>query len=98
MVSNIRYRSFKDIDLKGKVPFVAILLMVLLFIFISINPPYVLFGMAFTYAVSGPLLTVVFLRRRRAERQVAQGERSDDRQQSKGGMDEEENDETGTGN
>ena len=31
MVSNVRYRSFKDLDLKNKVPFVALLLVVLIF-------------------------------------------------------------------
>jgi len=68
MVSNIRYRSFKDIDFKGRVPFVVLLLVVLLFVFISIDPPIVLFTLAFTYAVSGPVLTLFFLRKRRAER------------------------------
>jgi len=68
MVSNIRYRSFKDIDFKGRVPFVVLLLVVLLFVFISIDPPIVLFTMALTYAISGPVLTLFFLRKRRAER------------------------------
>ena len=31
MVSNVRYYSFKELDLKGRVPFVAILLVVLVF-------------------------------------------------------------------
>jgi len=68
MVSNVRYRSFKDIDFKGRVPFVVLLFVVLLFVFISIDPPIVLFTLAFTYAVSGPVLTLFFLRKRRAER------------------------------
>ena len=54
MVSNFRYKSFKDIDLKGKVPFVAILLVVLIFVFVSIDPPIILFVMAAIYALSGP--------------------------------------------
>ncbi len=68
MVSNIRYHSFKDINLKDRVPFVAILVLVLVFVFISIDPPIVLFTMAAVYALSGPLLTLVYLRRRRAEK------------------------------
>lgn len=89
MVSNIRYRSFKDIDLKDKVPFVGILLMVLLFIFISINPPYVLFAMAFTYAASGPLLTLFFLRKRRAERDaVVQDDSVEQSETAEAGKDE----------
>ncbi|MFQ5436887.1 MAG: CDP-diacylglycerol--serine O-phosphatidyltransferase, partial [Anaerolineae bacterium] len=43
MVSNIRYHSFKDLNLKDRVPFVAILVLVLVFVFISIDPPIVLF-------------------------------------------------------
>ncbi len=65
MVSNVRYRSFKDLDLRGKVPFVAVLLLVLIFAFISIDPPQVLFALFFGYAVSGPVNTLVFLRKRR---------------------------------
>ncbi len=68
MVSNIRYHSFKDINLRDRVPFVAVLVLVLVFVFISIDPPIVLFGMASTYALSGPVLTLVQLRRRRAAR------------------------------
>jgi len=69
MVSNVRYRSFKDIDLKGKVPFVALLFIVLVFVFISIDPALVLFVIALMYAASGPVATLLFLRRRRAEKE-----------------------------
>lgn len=68
MVSNVRYRSFKDLDLKGKVPFVAMLMVVLVFVFISIDPPQVLFGLFFVYACSGPITTLITLRKRKAQR------------------------------
>jgi len=68
MVSNVRYYSFKELDLKGKVPFVAVLVVVLVFVFISIDPPQVLFGFFLLYALSGPVMTVVLLQRRRRER------------------------------
>ncbi len=71
MVSNVRYYSFKDIDLKGKVPFVALLLLVLIIVFVSIDPPIILFTMAVTYALSGLLITLFQLRKRRAERKAA---------------------------
>jgi CDP-diacylglycerol--serine O-phosphatidyltransferase len=71
MVSNIRYMSFKDLDLRGKIPFVAVLVIVLIFVFISIDPPVVLFSMALVYALSGPTTTLVYLRRRRRERHPA---------------------------
>jgi CDP-diacylglycerol--serine O-phosphatidyltransferase len=65
MVSNIRYRSFKDLDLRGRVPFVAVLLLVLTFAFISIDPPQVLFALFFGYALSGPVNSVAFIRKRK---------------------------------
>lgn len=68
MVSNLRYHSFKGLDLKGRIPFVKVLAIVLVFVLISVHPPEVLFGLFLAYAVSGPLLTLAQLRRRRAER------------------------------
>ncbi len=73
MVSNIRYRSFKDLDLKGRIPFVTMLVVVLVFVFVSIDPPQVLFAIFLGYALSGPVVTLVTLRRRRAERLRMQG-------------------------
>lgn len=71
MVSNVRYRSFKDIDFKGKIRFVIVLFIVLGLVFISIAPPQVLFLLALIYAGSGPLLTLISLRKRRLARQSA---------------------------
>ncbi|MFQ5660868.1 MAG: CDP-diacylglycerol--serine O-phosphatidyltransferase [Gammaproteobacteria bacterium] len=68
MVSNIRYHSFKRIDFKGRVPFVSILAVVLVFVFIASEPPLVLFVMAVLYALSGPVMTLMALRRHRASR------------------------------
>ncbi len=53
MVSNIKYRSFKDLDLKNKVPFVTILIMVLAFVFIIYQPPFILFSIFALYTFSG---------------------------------------------
>jgi len=65
MVSNVRYRSFKDLDLRNRVPFVTVLLLVLTFAFVSIDPPQVLFALFFGYALSGPVNTLIFLRKRK---------------------------------
>ena len=54
MVSTVKYYSFKDIDLKGKVPFVVILAAVILLLFISIDPPKVLMSSFALYVISGP--------------------------------------------
>lgn len=58
MVSNIRYHSFKHFDLKGRVPFIAALAIVLVFVLVSLDPPQVLFLLFLAYALSGPLLAV----------------------------------------
>lgn len=55
MVSNILYSSFKDFDLKGRVPFVAILGVVLGFVVIAQSPGTVLFGIFLLYMLSGPV-------------------------------------------
>lgn len=68
MVSNVRYYSFKEIDLKGRVPFVAILLVVLAFVGISLDPPKILFLIFFCYALSGPILTLRALYKARSLR------------------------------
>jgi CDP-diacylglycerol--serine O-phosphatidyltransferase len=64
MVSNFRFYSFKDFDLKNKVPFLAILLMVLVFALTTIDPPKVLFAVFLLYSLSGPLLYLVHRYRR----------------------------------
>jgi len=71
MVSNTRYYSFKDLDLRGRVPFMSILVVVLVFVFISSDPPLVLFFASLGYALSGPVLTLIHIRRRRLERKAA---------------------------
>ena len=68
MVSNFRYHSFKKVDWKGKVPFVAVLVMVLVMIMIVANPPIVLFPVFALYALSGPVFTLVQIRKLRSER------------------------------
>ena len=68
MVSNVRFHSFKEFDLKGKVPFLTVLIILLIFILIAAKPPLVLFLIIFCYALSGPILTLFYLRKMRAER------------------------------
>ena len=68
MVSNIRYHSFKQIDLHGKVPFLSVLFIVLVIALVAVRPSLVLFLLALAYAVSGPLMTLVLIRRHRSKR------------------------------
>ena len=70
MVSNVRFHSFKDLDLRGRVPFMTILVVVVLFVFVSSDPPLVLFVGTLGYAGSGPILTLWSIRKRRAARRA----------------------------
>ena len=63
MVSNFRYHSFKDVDWRGRVPFVVILAVVLAFVVVATEPSLVLFSIFFLYALSGPILTVRSVKR-----------------------------------
>lgn len=62
MVSSLPYRSFKDLDLKNRVPFVALLALVFLFVLISFDPPRVLLLLSLGFLFSGP---VIWLLRRK---------------------------------
>jgi CDP-diacylglycerol--serine O-phosphatidyltransferase len=55
MVSNVLYQSFKDIDMRGRVPFAAILLVVLIFVVVALDPATVLFSAFLVYALTGPV-------------------------------------------
>jgi CDP-diacylglycerol---serine O-phosphatidyltransferase len=63
MVSNFKYYSGKEINLRKSVPFFVILLIVLAFILISTSPPEVLFGAFLLYGLSGYVYALMRLGR-----------------------------------
>ncbi len=69
MVSNVKYYSFKDFDFKGRVPFVAILVVVLAFAVVFSDPPRILLLLFLVYALSGPVQYVLHMRSRKDSRQ-----------------------------
>jgi CDP-diacylglycerol---serine O-phosphatidyltransferase len=71
MVSNIRYRSFKDVDLRGRVSFMTILSLPLVLVLLFQDPPLVLFLTFLLYALSGPL-AYIFRRIPRDEKDPAE--------------------------
>ncbi|MBA2654615.1 MAG: CDP-diacylglycerol--serine O-phosphatidyltransferase [Gammaproteobacteria bacterium] len=80
MVSNVRYRSFKDLDLKGNVSFMVIIFIVFLFVLIAIDPPDIFFLVFILYGLSGPVTRVwhsARKRRMRKQRAAAQNEKND---------------------
>lgn len=65
MVSNIRYYSFKDINLRKSVPFFVIAAIVLAFALAAYSPEISLFGFFVLYGLSGYVLAAVKLVRRK---------------------------------
>lgn len=55
MVSNILFHSFKELNFKNKVPFLSLLFLLLLFVFIALDPGLVLCMLFAIYGLSGPL-------------------------------------------
>ncbi|MBN4075461.1 MAG: CDP-diacylglycerol--serine O-phosphatidyltransferase [SAR86 cluster bacterium] len=68
MVLNVHYYSFKDMDFKKRVPFFVILMVILLFVIVSWDPPVVLFVIAILYALSGPVLTFYQYRKNKTKK------------------------------
>ncbi len=68
MVSNFSYYSFKDINPSDRVPFIAMLAVVIGFILASIDTPKLFFALFAVYAFSGPVTYLVRLRRKRHSR------------------------------
>ena len=69
MVSNLKYYSFKTINLKKSVPFVAIFLIVLFVALLSWQPPLVLFAAFVVYGLSGYAVSAWMLARARRVRE-----------------------------
>lgn len=63
MVSNVRFYSFKDFNMRKSVPFIAILILALFFMLISSYPPGVLFFLFLGYALSGYIAWLINLRK-----------------------------------
>ena len=57
MVSNFKYNSFKEVNWHGKVPFVALLIIMLVFVVVATEPALVLFLVFALYALAGPINT-----------------------------------------
>jgi CDP-diacylglycerol---serine O-phosphatidyltransferase len=64
MVSNLRFYSFKDFNMRKSVPFIVIILIALFFILIFSDPPSVLFLLFFCYALSGYVLWLLDFRKK----------------------------------
>lgn len=79
MVSNFHYTSFKKLDFRGRVPFVMMLVIILGFSLVTIDPPRVLLVIAIVYTFSGPVCWALgSLRERRKVAAASSGESADE--------------------
>ena len=63
MVSNLKYYSFKSVNMRKSVPFIVIFLFALFFILVSVDPPLNLFLLFFGYCISGYVMWLLSLRK-----------------------------------
>lgn len=68
MIANFPYYSFKDVDFRGRVPFVAMIVLILVISLVTLNPPSMFLLAFLAYAASGPVLQ---LQRWRKAKQAA---------------------------
>ena len=74
MVSNVFYYSFKQVNLRGPVPFMTVLTMVLALVLVALNPPKMLFTGFAIYGLSGPVVWLLRVRQRARRRAVGLAE------------------------
>ena len=65
MVSNVRYYSFKEINLKGRSSFKFLLIATLILIVVTVWPSAILFVFFLAYALSGLIMTMIEVRKKR---------------------------------
>lgn len=65
MISNFRYRSFKDFHFQSQTPILPLLVLILIFAAVAVRPEALIFPLTCLYLVSGPLLSIrrFFLKR-----------------------------------
>jgi CDP-diacylglycerol--serine O-phosphatidyltransferase len=81
MVSNIKYRSFKDVNFKSKRSFQYLVWAVLIFGVIALEPQIMLFSIVVLYALSGPVagpLKAIFSKTAKQKEEVETEEEFDD--------------------
>ena len=72
MVSNVKFYSGKDINLRRAVPFSVVLVLVMALLLISIQPSHVLWGLMLAYGMSGYVMWAVSRWRREASQKQYQ--------------------------
>ena len=81
MVSNIKYYSFKDLNIFSRKPFMSFVLIVVVLIIVIAEPQIMLFTFAFGYSISGPAWTLTKIARKMG---VKKSEEQSQKTKSKG--------------
>ena len=68
MVSQFRYKSFKDVDFKKKQPFTYLVGGLLVIILVAIRPEVMLFALFFSYALLGAAMGLFDKTKQRREK------------------------------
>lgn len=66
MVSNIRYRSFKDVDFRDQMPFIGLIVLVIVIAIIYLDPPLAFLSIGVLYFSSGTLFYLIKWKKRHA--------------------------------
>jgi CDP-diacylglycerol--serine O-phosphatidyltransferase len=85
MVSTIKYKSFKSLDLGRRKPFSSVIAAIFLICVVASEPQIVLFTLAFLYVFSGPAGYVIYLlkKKKRKEKNIEVIEEKDGWQETK---------------
>jgi len=70
MVSNVKFYSFKEMNLSQRMPFRLLVALVFLLIVIAAQPTIMLFLLTFGYVVSGPITTLLDRRKKVMEKKA----------------------------
>jgi len=77
MVSNVKFYSFKEMNLSQRMPFRLLVALVFLLIVIAAQPTIMLFLITFGYVLSGPVTTLLDKRKRMIAKKAEKGEHRD---------------------
>jgi CDP-diacylglycerol--serine O-phosphatidyltransferase len=72
MVSNIKYRSFKDVDFRDRMPFIGLIVLVLVIAMIYLDPPFAFLLIGTVYIVSGTVTGLLKYMRRQNNKYAQQ--------------------------
>jgi CDP-diacylglycerol--serine O-phosphatidyltransferase len=76
MVSNIKYPAFKESIFSGRAPFIALVMLAVVFIVVAAEPQISLFVIALLYTMSGPVKALLLLPKRLTKRTQGVDEKS----------------------